>query len=405
MHNLPKNWQVKSLGEVAKVKSGFAFKSEDYMDEGVRLVRIGNLNGSELEFNSNTVFLDEIYLRQYPEFALRTNDVLIAMSGATTGKLALVKKDDLPCLLNQRVGLISIPEDSKLDSRFLFYYLAKGDLRKQVLKMAGGSAQPNISPTQIQSFKIPLPPLQIQKLIAEILEKADEAKQKRKEANKLTEQFLQSAFIEMFGDPVKNPKGWEVEKIKNISSLVTSGSTPLGGNSNYVSNGVLFIRSQNVLMNRVDYSDITFINQSMHVKMLRTWVKKNDVLFNITGASIGRVAYFQGEDDSANVNQHVCIVRPIKEKINHVFLSYLISSKQFQLRIISQNAGATRQAFNFEQVKNFDILLPPLLLQQKFATLVEKTEALKEKQKESEKELENLFNSLMQKAFVGELTN
>lgn len=163
MPNLPSGWQVKSLGEVAKVKSGFAFKSEDYLNEGVRLVRIGNLNGSVLEFNSSTVYVDKKYLKQYPDFALRANDVLIAMSGATTGKLALVKEYDLPCLLNQRVGLISIPKDSQLNSQYLFYYLAKGDLRKQVLKMAGGSAQPNISPTQIMSFKIPLPTLPIQK--------------------------------------------------------------------------------------------------------------------------------------------------------------------------------------------------------------------------------------------------
>jgi type I restriction enzyme S subunit len=137
--------------------------------------------------------------------------------------------------------------------------------------------------------------------------------------------------------------------------------------------------------------------------MKRTWVKKDDVLLNITGASIGRVAFFDGEDDTANVNQHVCIIRPDKNKVLPQYLSFLISMPNYQKTILGKNAGATRQAFNFDQIKRFQIPLAALSEQQKFAGLVQKVEKLKGKQKQSETQLQNLFNSLMQRAFRGEL--
>ena len=124
---------------------------------------------------------------------------------------------------------------------------------------------------------------------------------------------------------------------------------------------------------------------------------------NITGASIGRVSFYEGDDDTANVNQHVCIIRPDKKKILPQYLSFLISMPNYQKKILGKNAGATRQAFNFEQIKRFQIPLASIRDQQKFADLVQKVERLKEKQKESETQLHNLFSSLMQRAFRGEM--
>lgn len=387
-------WQVKSLGEVANVKSGFAFKSDDYLNEGVRLVRIGNLTGSELEFNSNTVYVDKINLKQYRDFALKANDVLIAMSGATTGKLAFVKEEDLPCLLNQRVGLISIPNDSQLNSQYLFYYLAKGDLRKDVLKMAGGSAQPNISPTQIMSFKIPLPPLPIQKQIAEILEKADQAKQKRKEANKLTEQFLQSAFIEMFGDPVGNPKGWKKVFLSEVADIerVSIQSCDLLKNDLYI--GLEHIEKDTGILlgfERVDQIDL----------------KSNKFKFSSTHILYGKLRPYLNKVCIPNFNgicsTDIIPIKPKKDISDKYFLAYLFRHESFVKEATSKSAGANLPRISPNILEKFMVNIPPLSLQQQFAELVQKTEALKEKQKASEKELENLFNSLMQKAFKGEL--
>jgi type I restriction enzyme S subunit len=388
------------IGEVAEVKSGFAFKSDDYLIDGIKLVRIGNLNGKNLVFNGENVCVSTKYISEYSDFLLKENDVLIAMSGATTGKLALVKKEDEPCLLNQRVGKFTVRDENHLNSKYLFYFLSNDSVKEGILKVSGGSAQPNVSPTQLKEVEIPLPDLKTQQKIARILEQADAARQKRKQANQLTEQFLQSVFLEMFGDPVRNEKEWRINLVEDISTKVSSGSTPLGGSNVSQDSGITFIRSQNVLMNKFDYSDVVFISDKIHDGMKRTWLKTSDVLINITGASIGRIAVYKGESDKANVNQHVCIIRTEQKKIDPDFLGFQISMQSFQDSILSKNSGATRQAFNFDQIKNFKIILPALPLQQKFASIVEQVEQLKNKQRESEKELENLFQSLMQRYFV-----
>lgn len=377
MNKLPSNWQVKDLGVVAQVRSGFAFKSEDYLERGVKLVRIGNLNGSGLEFGDETVYVHEKYLNICDEFSLKENNVLIAMSGATTGKLAFVKQEDLPCLLNQRVGLISISNHQELNAKYLFYYLAKGDFKKHIMKLAGGSAQPNISPTQIMSLKIPLPPLPIQKQIAEILEKADKAKQKRKEANKLTDEFLQSVFIEMFGDPVKNPKVWEV---KNGRELFEYSSGKFNPTSNLNHSYPFPVYGGNGI----------------------TGYSKN-FLLDFQTLVIGRVGAYCGSvhitEEKCWITDNAIYIKSFKKAVSIKFIYFLLS----YLNINRFASYSGQPKITQEPLNTMQLIFPPLSLQQQFAEIVNKVEALKEKQKQSEQELENLFQSLMQKAFNGEL--
>ena len=236
-----------------------------------------------------------------------------------------------------------------------------------------------------------------------MLEQAEAVKRQRQEADALTEALLQSVFYEMFGDPVRNEKGWKITPIGEISNHVSSGATPRGGSDVYDIFGIMFIRSQNVHMNRLVDEDIAFISDEIHQSMRRSQVKNGDVLFNITGASIGRVAWFTGYDNSANVNQHVCIIRTDKHKIIPEFLSYQLSLPSYQNKIMANQSGATRQAFNYTQIKNFDIIMPPLALQQQFARVVQEVERIREQQAESKKEVEMLFNVLISKAFKGEI--
>lgn len=121
----PKGWEVKKVGEVTDVKSGYAFKSGVYQTEGIRPVRISNFDNSSLILEKDSVFLPEKFAVDYSEFLLQEKDVLIAMSGATTGKLGMVSKQDLPCLLNQRVGRFTIIGENKLKAEYLFHFFWK----------------------------------------------------------------------------------------------------------------------------------------------------------------------------------------------------------------------------------------------------------------------------------------
>lgn len=288
-------------------------------------------------------------------------------------------------------------KELNVDVKYVYYYLKNNF---QILEDGfKGAGLKHISKDYLSNIMIEYPNIEEQQRIVNILDKAEEIRTKKKLANEKLDEFLKSTFIDMFGDPVTNPKGFIVTKLSNLTTLVSSGSTPLGGASTYLTQGILFIRSQNVLMNKFKFDDVAYISEETHNKMSRTKVNKYDVLLNITGASIGRVNYFEGEDGSANVNQHVCIIRPVLEKIMPQYLTFFIGNDFFQRKIIRENSGATRQALNFQQIKNFEIPVPSIMLQKQFAQIVQKVEAQKEKNQKVIEQMDNLFNSLMQQAF------
>ncbi|MCG3857963.1 restriction endonuclease subunit S [Psychrobacter sp. Ps2] len=162
------------------------------------------------------------------------------------------------------------------------------------------------------------------------------------------------------------PKGWSIESLGNVTNKVGSGVTPKGGSNSYKSSGVPLIRSQNVLWGKLDLSDVAYIDDKQHNKMKGSFVCKNDVLLNITGASIGRVAV--SDIDEANVNQHVCIIR--SEELNSEYLKSFLLSFQGQKQIEQCQAGGNRQGLNFEQIKSFKVPVPPLPEQQKIAKIL-----------------------------------
>lgn len=388
---------IVSLKEIANILNGYAFKSSEYQDKGHRVVRITNVQKGFLIDDDPKFYNSSENLKKYE---LKENDILISLTG-NVGRVGLVTKNILPAYLNQRVGCIRIKEDL-VDNNFLFHFLNNDCFENDCINNSKGIAQLNLSTEWLKDVEIKLPSLEDQKKIAKILDKADEIRTKKKQANEKFDKFLKSTFVDMFGDPVKNDKSLPIAKVGELTTLVSSGSTPLGGSSVYQDEGVLFIRSQNVLMNKFDFTDIAHISDEIYNSMARTQVQMNDVLLNITGASIGRIHRYMFKD-KANVNQHVSIIRPVLDRISPVYLEYCIGNSNYQHNILRQNSGATRQAFNFEQIKGFKIPLPPIEKQNKFARIVEKVEVQKQKNEEVLKQMDNLFNSLSQKAFKGEL--
>lgn len=166
-----KGWEIMELGNYIHVQGGFAFKSFEYMRDGIPLIRIQNLQNELVDY-TKTVFLSVIKEKEFGRFLLRPRDILVAMSGATTGKMARVGNDSPVAFLNQRVGRFVIKSD-KLNTNFLWYFLKS--LGDSILENAYGGAQPNISPSKIESIKIPLPPLAEQK---EIVKKLDALSEK-----------------------------------------------------------------------------------------------------------------------------------------------------------------------------------------------------------------------------------
>lgn len=398
------SWEMVKLGDVCDVLGGFAFKSENFKTEGVPLLRISNIINGEVSFKDDCVCVDDINSEGFKRFKVFKGDILIALSGATTGKFGEYKLENFS-FLNQRVALIRAAEN--MNQKYLLYYL--NILKSQIEQVAQGAAQPNISTNEISNLLIPLPPLATQKRIAEILDKADALRRKDQELLKKYDDLAQAIFIDMFGDPVKNEKGWEVKTLGELSTKIHSGNTPKGGSNVYVNSGITFFRSQNVWKNTLIYEDIAFIDKKTHLSMMKSSLKHRDILMTKTGrintenSSLGRAALFLGDDDSANVNGHVYLIR-LKENNVHEFVLHILTSKEYRDLIREVCVGGIdKRQLNKDHIENFPIIYPSLSEQSKFANIWNNIQKQKIKTEISSKNSNSLFNTLLQKAFKGEL--
>ena len=189
---------------------------------------------------------------------------------------------------------------------------------------------------------------------------------------------------------------WEKCKLGTLTTKVGSGSTPKGGNAVYTSAGHCFVRSQNVGMGYLILDEIAHINDVIHQKHKATELKEDDVLLNITGASIGRTAIATKEIEGGNVNQHVCIIRA-NSKVNPKFLCNYIQTKKIQNYIQSLQTGGSREGLNFEQIRSFPISLPNIAEQNKITQLLDKLNERIATQNKIIEKLQSLIKGIAQK--------
>lgn len=173
---------------------------------------------------------------------------------------------------------------------------------------------------------------------------------------------MKDSGIEWLGEI---PKDWKVSKLKYNLSKIGSGKTPKGGAEIYVDEGAIFIRSQNVYNDGLRLNDVVFIDEDTNSEMCNTAVKYNDILLNITGGSIGRSSLVEIKDIVANVNQHVCILRPVLEEINPMLLHAIVQSDIIQTQIEAFQNASNREGLNFEQIANMTMIKIDDLKEQK----------------------------------------
>ncbi len=169
-----------------------------------------------------------------------------------------------------------------------------------------------------------------------------------------TKAKLKNSGIDLLGEI---PNNWNLKKVKYLTSKVGSGVTPKGGATVYQKTGVPLLRSQNIRFEGLDLEDVAFITEETHESMAGSKVYAGDVLVNITGASIGRCYFYSGEYGEANVNQHVCILRP-NEEILTEYLYLLLSSNIGQSQVELHQVGGGREGLTFESLKSFVFPLP-----------------------------------------------
>lgn len=225
---------------------------------------------------------------------------------------------------------------------------------------------------------LPFPHIKEQQKIADCLTSLDDlitAHEQKAEALRQHKKGLMQRLLPAEGETTprwrfpefREAEEWTSHPLGTMTTKIGSGVTPKGGDKNYLKAGIPFVRSQNIGWGKLLLSDLAFIPRELHEKFLSTEILYNDVLLNITGASIGRCAIVEKNISGGNVNQHVCIIRTNENKLNSIFLMQYMISVQGQKQIDSFQAGGNRQGLNFAQIAAFTIPTPSLPEQQKIA--------------------------------------
>ena len=392
------------LEDAFSFQEGPGVRKWQFTTSGIKLLNVGNIlpiGELDLEKTDRCLSREEVEKR-YKHFLLDEGDLVIASSGISfddDGLLrtrgAFVHRSHLPLCLNTSTIRFKPKADS--DLRFLKYWLDSYEFRSQITRFVTGSAQQNFGPSHLENLRITLPDPTEQRRIAEELERADGLRRTRRYALELADTFLPAAFNEFFGDYVRNPKGFQIAELGDFLSFVTSGSR--GWAEYYAAEGDRFIRSLDVRMNYIADEDAVFVNAPKGAEADRAQVRTGDILLTITGSQIGRIAPVPPRINGAFVSQHVAILR-LKPGLLPVFLSMFMSLESGGQREIARlQYGQTKPGLSLGQISEFKIPIPPLPLQTRFAELVERHDRLRAVQRESLRQAEHLFQSLLHLAF------
>ena len=328
----------------------------------------------------------------------------------TTSPIRIAEKKTILLCVRAPVGIINITERQvcigrglsslkpRLGLELLYLYYCLLSKQNYFESNSTGSTFKAISSKVINNTIIQFPSKSTQLSIVSELDKLNELIRIKKEQLKDYDALAQSIFYEMFGDPVENEKGWKVKKLGELCSKIGSGATPRGGNESYKDEGISLIRSLNVYNNEFRRKDLAYIDDEQAAALSNVTILEDDVLLNITGASVARCCIVPSDLLPARVNQHVCIIRPLDNVLVPIFLNKVLTNISYQIRLLAlaRSKGATREALPKSVVDSLLIPLPPLPLQHSFAQKIEQIEQQKAAIQKTITDLETLLAARIQ---------
>lgn len=288
--------------------------------------------------------------------------VLLAEDGGNFGsrERPIAYRVSGKCWVNNHAHVLK-PKD-ELDVDYLCYSL----MFYKVDGMVNGATRQKLTQAAMRKMQIPSRSMDEQKQIVDELNRIIKIKKQRQKELVLLDDLIKARFVEMFGNPVLNDKRWEQKSLGDITTKIGSGATPKGGKETYQEKGITLIRSMNVHNGKFEYKDLAHISDEQGAKLDNVMIEENDVLLNITGASVARSCVVPNNILPARVNQHVCIIR-CKKCIIPEFLNNLLIDDNYQELLWNiAGSGATREAITKQQVENLNIILPSIELQNEF---------------------------------------
>lgn len=402
--------QVKLSQILSSLESGGRPKGGASLDNnGIPSLGAEHLDGNG-GFNFKTIkYIPEGFFNALKNGIVEKENILIVKDGATTGKVSFVT-DEFPfdkAAVNEHVFLLKV-DKSKANPKFAFHYLKGPQGQRDIMRDFRGATVGGISRGFVDFVKFELPPLPAQLHIANILSKAENLIAQRKESIRLLDEFLKSTFLEMFGDPKNNKKGFEIKNLSEFYINPKEGTKcgPFGSalkKDEYTESGIPVWTMDNILKSgEFNETGCLFVSEEKHKELERYNAINGDIIISRAG-TVGKMCIIKTNAAKSVISSNLIRLRLGKNLMPIYFYSLM---RYCQSRVIKLKHG-NEDAYTHMSTGVLDEIYfpyPPIELQTQFAQIVEKIEALKIQYQQSLQELENLYGSLSQKAFRGELS-
>lgn len=387
-----KNWTTKKLKFLFSSRMGGAWGDEPVEGNSIVCLRAADFETEKARHKVTDLTRRSYKKDELINKCLEKGDLIIEKSGGgenqPVGRVVRFKLDE-PALCSNFLEVLR-PKKDELYPQFGAYKLySLWTSRLTTLSIKQTTGIQNLDISDYLENKVPVPSIELQISISNFLNREIDyidnlIQAKENQLLLLSEkrQALISHVVTKGLDPKvtlkdtgidwlgKIPNHWELKKVKHITSKIGSGVTPRGGAEVYSKMGIPLLRSQNIHFDGLRLDDVAFISEKIHSTMANSRVEKGDVLLNITGASIGRCFYFEDQYQEANVNQHVCILRP-NDRVFYKYLYLFMCSAMGQSQITMSQVGGGREGLNFESLKSFSIPLPSLNEQQRMVDSID----------------------------------
>jgi len=413
---IPSGWAWVELGEVCKLKNGYAFKSSDYMEEGIPVIRISDINDGLVSVDDAVKVIAN---QEYENYVIKKNEILVAMSGATTGKFGIYKCNII-AYQNQRVGKFQILDSDVLNNIFLLFLLYS--LKRRILKDAYGGAQPNISSSKIEDLEIPLPPLpeqhRIVAKIEELFSSLDKGIENLKTAQQQLKIYRQAVLKRAFEGKLTNknvkegelPEGWKwvlitdlVEKNKNALKAGPFGSSLK--KQFYVKRGYKIYGQEQVISGNPFYGDY-YVNEDKYQELSSNKIRPFDILISLVG-TVGKVLILPENCVAGIINPRLIKVSLDTNVYLPKFFKLYFESSTVKSFYSSKAQGTTMDVLNLSIIKRINFPLCPISEQKAIVAEIESRlsicDKIEESIEKSLKQAESLRQSILKKAFEGKL--
>jgi type I restriction enzyme S subunit len=380
------------LSDICYVYSGYALKSFNDSEEGLPVVKIGNiLTDGTLDLDSCQYTTDNVNDKYYSN----KGDIYIALSGATTGKIGMMYNDE-KYIINQRVGIVR-KKNENIPQNYIKYFLLRQTDR--ILQEAAGCAQPNISPRQIAEYLVPNISEDKMINICLVLDKVKSVIDFRKQELQKLDELVKARFVEMFGDPELNEKKWNIEKLEKLCLV---GSSKRIYQNEQSTKGVPFLRISD-LINRMDTGknacDLCIPEERfLELKEQGLVPQTGDILLTARG-TLGRCYIIKSDDKFYFQDGMITWLSNFDDRVTSLYISFLFSITGFRKQIDALQAGSTVAYLSIAMTKKLDVMIPPIELQNQFAAFVVQIDKSKAVVQRALDETQLLFDSLMQEYF------